>query len=239
MSLKEDERMHLIARPRRLPEVKQSIDYSKEKRCTNPHISGVAQLLQTQSAYFNHLNENTRKEESMIQKNMQPKQATQDNQHAQNVMNQNHQKHLAEYQRQLREWNPHEDIYSKSTDPYKTIFVGRLPYDLDEVELSKHFIKFGEIAKFRLVKDVKTGKSRGYGFITYKSEMSLRRAFDEIGETGILVINDKPVIVDIERGRTVHYFKPRRLGGGLGGRGYMHEYKQQKSYAKMRKNQYN
>ncbi|KAL6937710.1 hypothetical protein ACO0RG_004229 [Hanseniaspora osmophila] len=237
MSSKEDERMHLIARPRRLPEVKQSIDYPKERRCTNPYISGVAQLLQNQSAHITHLNETAKQEESLTKVTVQPKEHTQYTQNAIRVENHNYQSNLSDYQRQLREWNPHEDIYSKSTDPYKTLFVGRLPYDLGEVELSKHFTKFGEIANFRLVKDVKTGKSRGYGFITYKSEISLRKAFDEVGESGVLIINDRPVIVDFERGRTVHYFKPRRLGGGLGGRGYLNEYKQQKRFAKMKKNQ--
>lgn len=33
-------------------------------------------------------------------------------------------------------------------------------------------------------------------------------------------IKDRRVLVDVERGRTVKGWKPRRLGGGLGGRGY-------------------
>lgn len=33
-------------------------------------------------------------------------------------------------------------------------------------------------------------------------------------------IKDRRTIVDVERGRTVNGWKPRRLGGGLGGRGY-------------------
>ena len=37
-------------------------------------------------------------------------------------------------------------------------------------------------------------------------------------ESDRLVITGKRVLVDVERGRTVRGWKPRRLGGGLGGR---------------------
>jgi len=39
-------------------------------------------------------------------------------------------------------------------------------------------------------------------------------------ETDGIRIKDRRVLVDVERGRTVKGWKPRRLGGGLGGRGY-------------------
>lgn len=35
-----------------------------------------------------------------------------------------------------------------------------------------------------------------------------------------MAIRGRKVIVDVERGRTVKGWRPRRLGGGLGGRGY-------------------
>ncbi|KAI5304987.1 hypothetical protein KEM55_009183, partial [Ascosphaera atra] len=39
-------------------------------------------------------------------------------------------------------------------------------------------------------------------------------------ETDGIKIRDRRVLVDVERGRTVKGWKPRRFGGGLGGRGY-------------------
>ena len=39
-------------------------------------------------------------------------------------------------------------------------------------------------------------------------------------ETDGIRIKDRRVLVDVERGRTVKGWRPRRLGGGLGGRGY-------------------
>lgn len=39
-------------------------------------------------------------------------------------------------------------------------------------------------------------------------------------ETDRVRIKDRPILVDVERGRTVKGWRPRRFGGGLGGRGY-------------------
>lgn len=122
----------------------------------------------------------------------------------------------------LQAWNPNADPHIKDTDPYKTIFIGRLPYDLNEIELQKHFARFGEIEKIRIVKDKITQQNKGYAFIVFKDPISSKMAFKEIGVHRGIQIKDRVCIVDIERGRTVKYFKPRRLGGGLGGRGYSH-----------------
>ncbi|SCU85979.1 LADA_0D11320g1_1 [Lachancea dasiensis] len=126
-----------------------------------------------------------------------------------------------ELQNKLSHWNAQEDANVADSDPYRTIFIGRLPYSVTEVELQKHFIRFGEIEKVRVVRDKTSGKSRGYGFITFLEETSARTACREIGVHRGMDIEGRQVIVDIERGRTVRYFTPRRLGGGLGGRGYM------------------
>lgn len=118
------------------------------------------------------------------------------------------------------EWDPENDEHIKGTDPFRTVFIGRLPYEVTEVELQKHFSRFGEIEKVRVVRDKSTSKSRGYAFIVFRDETGSRAACKEIGVHRGLDIQGRSVIVDIERGRTVKYFKPRRLGGGLGGRGY-------------------
>ncbi len=125
--------------------------------------------------------------------------------------------HLTNLQVSLVNWNPDKDIHV-SGDPYKTVFVGRLDYNVNEIELSEKFSSFGEIEKVRVVRD-KTDqtKSRGYAFIIYKNSSDAKTAFQKGNG---MIINDRSVIVDIERGRGVKNWKPRRLGGGLGGRGY-------------------
>ncbi|QLG73872.1 hypothetical protein HG535_0F03830 [Zygotorulaspora mrakii] len=189
---------------------KRQVDYPLEKRQTNPHITGVSHLLGSQlNEYRNRFSEGSSNE------------------------------HIKEYEKavtskinelrsldeKLKNWEPNNDPNIKHTDPYRTIFVGRLSYEVNEVELQKEFIKFGEIEKVRVVRDKITNKSRGYAFVVFTNPQSSKLACKEIGVHRGLEIGGRTCIVDIERGRTVKYFKPRRLGGGLGGRGYTKMYR--------------
>lgn len=100
-------------------------------------------------------------------------------------------------------------------DPYKTLFVGRLPHDVTERDLVREFDLYGPIERVRLVTDHKTGASRGYAFVVYERERDMKAAYKDADG---LKMKGKRVLIDVERGRTVKGWKPRRLGGGLGGR---------------------
>lgn len=114
--------------------------------------------------------------------------------------------------RQLEEYKPRKDPHAVG-DPFHTLFVSRLAYDVTEDELRDEMERYGPIDSVYLVRD-KQGKSRGYAFILFHSERDQRRAFKEA--EGIR-IHDRRIKVDVERGRTVDDWKPTRLGGGLGG----------------------
>jgi RNA recognition motif-containing protein len=45
------------------------------------------------------------------------------------------------------------------------IYVGQLPYDVDEEELKKIFSEFGETGEIHLIKDRFSGRSKGFGFV--------------------------------------------------------------------------
>merc|ERR1719458_1334017 len=57
------------------------------------------------------------------------------------------------------------------------------------------------------------GKPRGYAFIEYEHERDLKNAYKQ-GDGK--KIDSRRVMVDVERGRTVEGWLPRRLGGGRG-----------------------
>lgn len=48
------------------------------------------------------------------------------------------------------------------------IFIGGLPYFLEEPQVRELLEAFGPIAKFDLVRDKETGNSKGYGFVVYE-----------------------------------------------------------------------
>ncbi|KAL4761172.1 U1 small nuclear ribonucleoprotein 70 kDa [Aspergillus foveolatus] len=127
-------------------------------------------------------------------------------------------KHLTEG---LAVYDPNSDPQARG-DPFKTLFVSRLSYEATEQDLEREFGRFGPIERIRIVKDTVTPKGakkphRGYAFIVYEREKDMKAAYKE---TDGIRIRDRRVLVDVERGRTVKGWKPRRFGGGLGGRGY-------------------
>jgi U1 small nuclear ribonucleoprotein len=71
-------------------------------------------------------------------------------------------RHREENRRRLMEWNPFEDL-NISSDPFKTLYVGRLNYDTTEKKLRKEFEAYGPIKQIRMIK--RGEKFAGYAFI--------------------------------------------------------------------------
>ncbi|OIR57733.1 MAG: uncharacterized protein A8A55_1496 [Amphiamblys sp. WSBS2006] len=73
------------------------------------------------------------------------------------------------------------------------VFVGGIPWDADEEEVKEVLGDFGEIAEAVLVYDKDTGKSRGFGFVTFQDSSGAETALRE------REIRVKGRIVDIKR----------------------------------------
>ena len=120
--------------------------------------------------------------------------------------------HKRGMQDELLEWDPNKNKES-TVNPYKTLFVGRLDFNTTENRIKKEFENFGRIMEVKLVCDRMTGKSKGYAFVEFESERDMRYAF-KIADR--IRIDGRTPLVDVERGRTVSGWRPRRFGGGLG-----------------------
>ncbi|WP_038175628.1 RNA recognition motif domain-containing protein [Vibrio pacinii] len=57
-----------------------------------------------------------------------------------------------------------EDDQASDTST-KTLYVGNLPYKANESHVKDLFAKHGEVFAVRLMKDKRTGKRRGFGFV--------------------------------------------------------------------------
>ncbi|CAM9806571.1 unnamed protein product [Choristocarpus tenellus] len=114
-------------------------------------------------------------------------------------------------QAELEKWKPKENAKAAG-DAYKTLFVSKISYDTTEKKLRREFEQFGRIKSIRMVNDLE-GKPRGYAFVEYENEDDMRMAYKR-GDGR--KIDGRRVTVDVERGRTVRNWKPRRFGGGLG-----------------------
>ncbi|KAH7520051.1 hypothetical protein FEM48_Zijuj08G0102800 [Ziziphus jujuba var. spinosa] len=113
---------------------------------------------------------------------------------------------------ELEKYDPANDP-NVTGDPYKTLFVARLNYETTESRIRREFDTYGPIKRIRLVTAKDSNKPRGYAFIEYMHTRDMKAAYKQADGKKI---EGRRVLVDVERGRTVPNWRPRRLGGGLG-----------------------
>ncbi|PKI33679.1 RNA-binding protein 38 [Punica granatum] len=59
---------------------------------------------------------------------------------------------------------------------YTKVFVGGLAWETQSDTLRQHFEQFGEILEAVVISDKHTGRSKGYGFVTFRDPEAARRA---------------------------------------------------------------
>ena len=64
---------------------------------------------------------------------------------------------------------------------YNTLYVGNLIYSATSSDLKKMFSKFGEIENTRVIRDNRSKKSKGYGFVTFSSKKDANKALSMEG----------------------------------------------------------
>ncbi|GAQ85158.1 RNA-binding protein Musashi [Klebsormidium nitens] len=61
----------------------------------------------------------------------------------------------------------------------KKIFVGGLPTTVEEEELRQNFASYGNITEVQIMVDRATGRSRGFGFVTFENEACVERVLSQ------------------------------------------------------------
>lgn len=56
------------------------------------------------------------------------------------------------------------------------IYVGNLPYGINDEELKTMFTEFGEVASAKVIKDRYSGQSKGFGFVEMPSNSDADKA---------------------------------------------------------------
>ena len=90
----------------------------------------------------------------------------------------------------------------------RKLYVGNFPYETSETELQALFGQFGSVDTVRVMRDMATGRGRGFGFV----EMTT----DEEAQTAIAKLNDHQLG---GRALTVNEARPKPEYSG-GGNGY-------------------
>lgn len=114
-------------------------------------------------------------------------------------------------EQEIAVWDPNAP---ERGDPFKTLFIARINYYTSESKLRREFDQYGTIKSIHVIQNSKEKKPRGYAFIEYEHEKDMHSGYKHADGKKI---DGRRVLVDVERGRTVKGWLPRRLGGGLGG----------------------
>lgn len=81
------------------------------------------------------------------------------------------------------------------------LFVGGIPEDMDEIELTDIFKEFGGVVAANIVREKRTQKSRRYGFVEMDTEESAQQAVNLLhgGSIDDKEISVKPVIPGLKK----------------------------------------
>jgi RNA recognition motif-containing protein len=93
------------------------------------------------------------------------------------------------------------------------IFVGSLPFSLQEADLRELFEAYGEVSTVKLISDRETGRSKGFGFVEMPDDESAQKAIT--GLNGADVKGRSIAVSQAEEKKP----SDRRSGGGYGGGG--------------------
>ncbi len=94
-------------------------------------------------------------------------------------------------------------------DMSKKLFVGSLSWDTNDDGLQAAFSPFGEITEAVVISDRHTGRSRGFGFVTFVDDEAADKAVAELNGTEL---DGREIKVDVAQARD-----RSRDGGGEGG----------------------
>ncbi|KAJ3312993.1 hypothetical protein HDV04_002475 [Boothiomyces sp. JEL0838] len=67
----------------------------------------------------------------------------------------------------------------------KSVFVGNIPYDMTETQLSEIFSEVGQVLDMRFVFDKETGRPKGFGFCTFQDAETAASAIRNLNKYAI------------------------------------------------------
>ena len=90
----------------------------------------------------------------------------------------------------------------------RRLYVGNLPYSSSEDQLTELFSRAGKVDSVRVMRDMATGRARGFAFVEMSTDEEAQRAISELHDHQLegraLVVNEA---------------RPKREGGFGGGGG--------------------
>ncbi|XP_024525725.1 glycine-rich RNA-binding, abscisic acid-inducible protein-like [Selaginella moellendorffii] len=109
-------------------------------------------------------------------------------------------------------------------------FVGGLAWATDDISLGEAFKSFGDVIESKVINDRETGRSRGFGFVTFREEQSMKDAIElmngkDLDGRNITVhqAQQRPAMSNANKSSRYGGSNNYSGGGGGGDRGYTNE----------------
>jgi len=90
------------------------------------------------------------------------------------------------------------------------IYVGSLSYEVTEEDLKEAFEAFGQVESVKIITDMYSGRSKGFGFVEMPAQAEAQSAIDGLNGKDM---KGRTLNVNVARPRSEN----RRGGGGRGG----------------------
>ena len=91
------------------------------------------------------------------------------------------------------------------------LYVGNLPYSIDDAILRNNFTEFGGVTSAKVMMDRDTGRSKGFGFVEMSTSEQAEAAIQSLNG---MSVDGRSIVVNISRPK-----EPSTGGGDRGGRG--------------------
>ncbi len=96
------------------------------------------------------------------------------------------------------------------------IFIGSLPFSLEESELRELFEEYGEVSSVKIITDKFSGRSKGFGFVEMPNDDNAKKAIDELNGAEV---NGRAIVVNKSEerkddGRRSNFRSNDSRGGG-------------------------
>jgi RNA recognition motif-containing protein len=79
------------------------------------------------------------------------------------------------------------------------IYVANLTFDMQDEDLRKYFIPYGEVSSAKIIMDKATDRSRGFGFVEMSDDVAGKKAITELDGT---MVSGRPMKVNEAKPKT-------------------------------------
>jgi len=93
----------------------------------------------------------------------------------------------------------------------RKLYVGNLPYETGEAELQELFTRFGSVESVNVMRDLATGRARGFAFVEMATDAEAEAAIEGLNQSQL---GGRSLTVNEARPKPAYSGERHNAGGG-------------------------